>query len=118
VGATGRRKTGLLVASAVASICRTAFRISETAERHGRLAYAWNELSLDMDRAIANARREGSISPALHDRMEDLFRRFQRTEMISDVEAIKRSSALSRARLKRRFRRRACGFRLSETPTS
>jgi hypothetical protein len=78
--------TVLLSVSAVASVIRSAFRLSENLDRHSRLAYAWNELALDMERATGAIRREGAMSELLRNRIDNLSERFQRIEMTDDIE--------------------------------
>ena len=82
----GSLLTLLLSVSAIASVIRSAFRLSENLDRHSRLAYAWNELSLDMERATAAIRRQGLMNEVLRNRIEDLSERFQRIEMSDDIE--------------------------------
>jgi hypothetical protein len=76
----------LLVISAVGSLARSTLKMSDSIDRHSRLAYAWNELSLDMEKLIAGIRSPGTLTDVLRARMVDLCDRFQRVEMSDDIE--------------------------------
>jgi hypothetical protein len=78
--------TGLLLTSAIASVARSAFRLSENLDRYSRLAYAWSEMSLDMERVIAAVRRQGTMTDVLRSQVDYLSQRFQRIEMSDNTE--------------------------------
>lgn len=84
--AGGAAFTALLVTSAVASIIRSAFRLSESLDRHSRMALAWSELALDMDGAIAAVRRARGLAEPLRLRVDDLCERFRRVEMHDGID--------------------------------
>lgn len=71
----------LLVLAAAASVIRSSFGLSGLLDRHSRMAYAWNELALDMDKLIAAIRRENGLGEIRHQQAIDLADRFQHVEM-------------------------------------
>lgn len=74
----------LALAAACASVYRTAFRLTEQADRHARLATAWSELYLDIDRLLGIVRREEKLSATRLVQVDDLEMRFHRIEMMDD----------------------------------
>lgn len=74
----------LALAAACASVYRTAFRLTERADRHARLATAWSEIFLDIDRLLGIIRREEKLSAARLVQIDDLEMRFHRIEMMDD----------------------------------
>jgi hypothetical protein len=50
------------------------------------LAYAWSEMSLDMERVIAAVRRQGTMTDVLRSQVDYLSQRFQRIEMSDNTE--------------------------------
>lgn len=73
---------GLL--AACASVYRTAFRLTEQADRHARLATAWSEVFLDIDRLLSVIRRGEKLSDIHLAQINDLEVRFERIEMMDD----------------------------------
>jgi len=72
--------------AAIAAVGRTAFKLSERADRHARMSTAWSEVFLDMDRLIGLIRLENRLSEARLAQIDDLVVRFQRVEMMDDPE--------------------------------
>lgn len=72
--------------AAIAALGRTAFKLSEKADRHARLSTAWSEVFLDTDRLIGLIRQENRLSEARLAQIDDLVVRFQRLEMTDDPE--------------------------------
>lgn len=75
----------LVVVAAAASVWKSAWRVGEQLDRHGRLAQSWSEIFLDMDRLLAQIRAEGELTAADRKRMDDLSIRFHRAEMGDDA---------------------------------
>lgn len=74
----------LALLAACASVYRTAFRLTEQADRYARLATAWSEVFLDIDRLLAIIRREEKLSDIRLAQIDDIEGRFQRIEMMDD----------------------------------
>jgi hypothetical protein len=71
----------LLLASAVSSVIRATFRLSENLDKHSRMIYAWNELAFDMEKLISAIRAKGCINDIREQQMTDLCDRFQHVHM-------------------------------------
>jgi hypothetical protein len=70
---------------ALAGILRSSFRLSERADQHSRLMYAWTEMFLDLDQLLATARRSGAITEQVRIEMDFLCHRFQRVESMDNI---------------------------------
>jgi len=74
--------TGLLGASALASIARTAFGLSQEVDLRSRLSSSWLDLHLDMESAIAEVRRHGRITDVDRARLDLLSERFRKVNSV------------------------------------
>lgn len=75
----------LVVIAAVASVWKSAWRVAEQLDRHGRLAQSWSEIFLDVDRLLSQIRAVGELTAADRKRMDDLSIRFHRAEIGDDA---------------------------------
>ena len=77
----GQYVFGILVtASAIVSVGRASFRISESMDQTSRLSFAWNDLSLDIDGLLAAIREDGRLTDIRRQQIHDMFERFRRLE--------------------------------------
>jgi len=85
--------TALLVASALASIVRSAFGLSQQLDLRSRLSSSWSDLYGDMESAIHEVRRHGRVTDtdrAGLDLLSERFRKLNSSDPDRDEELLRK----------------------------